>query len=196
MRALGRIESFALAFGAALFAFAPTAGATTVVASYDGALPSQRSDYQTGPYQELLVRTDVVAGHYEIVADAGGADGDLAFNLDDDETGPSTVTITVGGGLSFDAVSLEVVNPAESAGEYTISAVGGGGGTMGAPTTAGVTSFPAGFEGIDALVVTQNSPGAFAFDDLTLTVLPEPAALGSLAAAAGLLAWLRRRRAA
>jgi len=185
-------ERFASVLGAALLGLAPAAGATTVVSSYDIVQPSQQGDFQAGTYQEYLIRTDVVAGHWEIIADASGADGDRAFNIDDEQTGPATLTITVGGGLPFDAVSLDVVNPADSAGELTFTAVGGGG-SMAAPTTAGVVDFPAGFSGIDALVVTQNSPGAFAFDDLTLTVLPEPSAPAALAFAAGLLALLRRR---
>lgn len=187
-----------LALGIVSLGLAPLSAlaSTVLVVQYDGASPGQRTDFQTAPYLENFVTTRVDAGHFELLADAGGASGDLAFNLDEQNHGLAQVTITLSDGTDFDALSLEVVNPAESAGEYTISAIGGGGGSIPAPTTAGTFTFGAGFSGISALVVKQNQAGAFAFDDLTLNALPEPAAVPSLLAAALLLFALHRRRAA
>src|SRR5262249_12304939 len=113
-------------------------------------------------------------------------------------TGLSKVTLTAHGGGTFDVVRLDIVNPADTVGEYTISAIGGTGGSIPAPTTIGTIEFsdyaPA-FHGITALVITQNSPGTFTFADLELNVLPEPGRLASLCAAGLALLTLARRRA-
>ena len=182
--------SLALSLG-----FASVAGAVTVVVDYDGAKPK---DLVTSPYYENGITTTVTAGHYDFYADATGADGDQAFNIDDHQTGPSSVTITAQG-LMFDVVSLDVINPADPAtGEsYTITAIGGGGGSMAAPAVTGPVTFGPGFHGITALRITQNpggsSTGAFAFDDLTIQSLPEPSAAASLVAGALAVIALRRR---
>jgi hypothetical protein len=88
-----------------------------------------------------------------------------------------------------------VVKPADTPGEYTISAIGGGA-SIPAPTVAGPLELGPGFAGITALVVAQHSPGSFTFDDVTVNVVPEPATAPALAACALALAALRRRRAA
>ncbi len=194
MRQLTRAAPLATALFVASLALATASRADTIVLDYDGALPSQRADFQMTPYLEDLTTVRVDTGHYEFVADVDGAEGDLVLNIDEQEHGLTQINVTVGGGHPFDAVSLEVVNPAEAPGEITISAVGGGAGSVSAPTAAGSFALGAGFQGIDALVITQNAPGAFAFDDLTLEVVPEPALAPSLAAAALALAALRRRR--
>jgi len=182
---------------AAALASASAAGAVTVVVDYDGATAK---DFVTTPYYEHGVTTTVDAGHYDFYADATGGDGDLAFNIDDQHNGLTRVTITAQG-LTFDALSLDVINPADTAtGEtYTISAIGGGGGSMAAPATAGPLTFGPQFQGITALVITQTSAGtgssaAFAFDDLTIKSLPEPSRVGSLCAAGLAVFALGRRR--
>jgi len=182
---------------AAALASASAAGAVTVVVDYDGATAK---DFVTTPYYEHGVTTTVDAGHYDFYADATGGDGDLAFNIDDQHNGLTRVTITAQG-LMFDALSLDVINPADTAtGEtYTISAIGGGGGSMAAPATAGPLTFGPQFQGITALVITQTSAGtgssaAFAFDDLTIKSLPEPSRVGSLCAAGLAVFALGRRR--
>ena len=187
------VARFALALFAACFALASAARAATVVLDYD---EGATSDFQTDPYLEKATTTTVVSGHYEVIADAGGDDGDLAFNVDEQNLGLSQITITAHAGAPFDVVSFEVVNPAEAIGEISISAVGGGGGAISGPTVAGPYAFGPGFAGIDALVITQNEPGSFSYDDLTLNVLPEPAALPALLASTLALAALRRRRGA
>lgn len=179
------------------FGWASAAGAVTVVVDYDNAKPK---DFVTTPYYENGITTTVAAGHYDFYADATGQDGDQAFNIDDRENGPTSVTITAQG-LMFDVVSLDVINPADpTTGEaYTISAIGGGGGTMAAPAVTGPVTFGPGFQGITALVITQtsggSSTGAFAFDDLTIQSLPEPSPAASLLAAALAVFALSRRRA-
>jgi hypothetical protein len=99
----------------------------------------------------------------------------------------------------FDVLSLDVVNPADVAtGEsYTITAIGGGGGSIPAPTATGPLTFGPQFQGVTALVIAQSptaSPSAFAFDNLKIQSLPEPAATASLFAAGLALFALRRRR--
>ena len=182
---------------AASLACASAAGAVTVVVDYDGATAK---DFVTAPYYEKGVTTSVDSGHYDFYADGTGQDGDLAFNIDDQHNGLTRVTITAQG-LLFDALSLDVINPADSAtGEtYTISAIGGGGGSMAAPATTGPLTFGPQFQGITALVITQTSAGtgssaAFTFDDLTIRSLPEPSAIGSLCAAGLAVFALSRRR--
>ena len=182
---------------AASLAFASAAGAVTVTVDYDGATAK---DFVTAPYYEKGVTTTVDAGHYDFYADGTGQDGDLAFNIDDQHNGLTRVTITAQG-FMFDALSLDVINPADSAtGEtYTISAIGGGGGSIAAPATTGPLTFGPQFQGITALVITQTSAGtgssaAFAFDDLTIRSLPEPSAIGSLCAAGLAVFALSRRR--
>ena len=188
---------FAPILCAAALAGSSAAGAVTVVVDYDGATAK---DFVTTPYLEKGVTTTVDTGHYDFYADATGGDGDLAFNIDDQHNGLTRVTITVHG-LMFDAMSLDVINPADPAtGEsYTISAIGGGAGSMAAPATAGPLTFGPQFQGITALVITQTSAGtgssaAFAFDDLTIKSLPEPSAIGSLCAAGLAVFGLSRRR--
>jgi hypothetical protein len=175
-----------------LLGIVPAASADVAVLDYDA---GKLGDFKTAPYVENGITTTVDAGHYEFVADATGEDGDRAFNLDDENLGLSKVTVTAPGGGAFDVMSLDVINPADTSGEYTISAVGGGGGSMPAPIVAGPVSFGPGFAGITALVVTQNSPGSFTFDDLTVNVLPEPAPVPALVTAALALVALGRRRA-
>ena len=182
---------------AAALALPSAAGAVTVVVDYDGATAK---DFVTTPYFEKGVTTTVDAGHYDFYSDATGEDGDLAFNIDNEQSGLTRVTITAHG-LMFDALSLDVINPADAAkGEtYTISAIGGGGGSIPAPATAGPLTFGAQFQGITALVITQTSAGtgssaAFAFDDLTIQSLPEPSAIGSLSATGLAVFALSRRR--
>lgn len=179
---------------AVAFGVASAARAATVVLEFDDLVQSQLADFQTAPYIENVTTLTVDAGHYELVADAAGDAGDRVFQIDEQEHGLTQVTFSVGGGLPFDAVSVDVVNPAESGSEYSITAVGGGGGTLPAPTSAGTMAFGPGFQGISALVITQNAPGAFAFDDLTVEVLPEPAFALLLLAAVTLLVVLHRRR--
>jgi len=203
---------FAGVFSIALLGLAPGARAATAVLDYDGV--PKGGDFRTTPYTENGITTTVDQGHYEIEADATGADGDQAFNLDEenpDSAGPpvpSKVTIMAYPASTFDVVSLDVINPADSVGEYTISAIGGTGGSIPAPVTAGQIHFadyaPA-FHGITAIVITQNTPQtcgptqlpcrhAFTFDDLTVNVLPEPGGAASLFAA-GLAVFALRRRA-
>lgn len=190
----GASARIALGLGCLLaLGFAQDSRAETVVVDYDDPAQSQRGDFQTDPYIEDVTTLAVAAGHYEFVADPDGPDGDLVVNVDEQNHGLSQLTFSVGGGLPFDALSLDVVNPADSAGEYTISAVGGGGGSIPAPTSAGALSFGPAFQGITELVITQNSPGAFAFDDLTVAVVPEAGAGATLVAGALLLLALRRR---
>ena len=184
----------------AVLAFAPGARAAMAVLDYDHV--PKGADFRTAPYIENGITTTVDQGHYELYSDATGADDDQAFNLDDqkpDHVGSqlSKVTLTAHGGGTFDVLSLDVVNPADSVGEYTISAIGGTGGSIPAPIVAGTLDFsqyaPA-FHGISALVVTQNSPGSFTFDDLAVSVLPEPSATASLFAASLTVFALSRRR--
>jgi hypothetical protein len=179
----------------ALLALAPGALAATARLDYDGV--PKGDDYRTAPYIENGITTTVNQGHYELYNDSTGEDGDQAFNLDEQTTGLAKVTLTAHGGGTFDVVRLDVVNPADTVGEYTITAIGGTGGSIPAPTTMGTVEFsdfaPA-FHGITALVITQNSPGAFTFDDLEVNVLPEPASLASLWVAGLAVVALARRR--
>lgn len=176
--------------------WASAAGAVVVVVDYDGAKPQ---DFVSTPYFENGVTTTVDTGHYDFYADATGEDGDQALNIDNEQGGLSRITITAQG-LVFDVMSLDVINPADPAtGEaYTISAIGGGNGSMAAPATTGPLSFGSGFQGITALVITQTaagaSTGAFTFDDLTIQALPEPAATSALLPAALAVFALSRRR--
>jgi hypothetical protein len=188
-------------FSIAVLGLAPGARAVTAHLDFDG-VPTG-VDFRTAPYVESGITTTVDQGHYELYNDATGNDGDQAFNLDEqkpNETGIqlSQVTVTAEGGGTFDVVSLDVVNPADSVGEYTITAIGGTGGSIPAPVVAGPVDFsqyaPA-FQGVSALVITQNSPGSFTFDDLTVNVLPEPSATASLLAAGLAVFALSRRRA-
>jgi hypothetical protein len=187
---------FAGVFSIAILALAPGAHAVTVVVDYDGAMAK---DLVTTPYFENGITTTVDTGHYDFYADATGEDGDLAFNIDDQHGGLTRVTITAQG-LMFNALSLDVINPADSAtGEaYTISAIGGSGDSIPAPATAGPLTFGPAFQGITALVITQtsagSSTGAFSFDDLTVQSLPEPSATASLFTAGLAVFALRRRR--
>jgi hypothetical protein len=177
---------------AAALAGASAASAVTVTVDYDAA---KLKDLVTAPYYEKGVTTTVDMGHYDVYADATGADGDQAFNIDDQQ-GPTRVTITAQG-LQFDALSLDVINPADAAtGEsYTISAIGGPGGSIAAPATTGPLAFGPQFQGITALVITQNGPasGSFTFDNLTIRSLPEPSVSASFFAA-GLAAFALSRR--
>jgi hypothetical protein len=173
----------------ALLLVAPGARAAMAVLDYDA---GKLGDFKTVPYVENGITTTVDRGHYELYSDATGEDGDKAFNMDERSFGLSKVTLTAQGGGTFDVLSLDVINPADSPGEYTISAIGGGGGSMPAPMVAGPVEFGPGFAGISALVVTQNAPGSFTFDDLTVNVLPEPSPAAALAASALALAALGR----
>src|SRR5206468_7641384 len=127
------------ALAAAVLALTPGARAATTVIDYDGV--PKGGDYRTAPYSEKGITTTVDQGHYELYSDATGADGDQAFNLDEenpDAAGPpvpSKVTIMAYPASTFDVVSLDVINPADSVGEYTISAIGGTGGSIPAPVT-------------------------------------------------------------
>ena len=172
---------------ASLLFFATAGHAATIVIDYDGAT---EGDFFTSPHLEDGTTTTVDSGHYDIFADPTGGPGDLALNLDEQFGGLAQITITVDGGLLFDAISLDVINAADSAGEYTITAIGNSG-SVSAPTVGGVFVFGPGFESISALVITQNS-GFFTIDDLTLEAVPEPgtAALLSL----GLVGIAARRR--
>jgi len=181
---------------AAILIFASGARAVTVVVDYDGAT---KKDFVTTPYYEKGVTTTVDTGHYDFYSDATGTDDDLAMNIDNEGGGPTRVTITVQG-LTFDAVGVDVINPADAAtGEtYTITAIGGPGGTMAVPAVTGPVTFGPQFQGITALVITQTSPGsastgAFTFDNLEIRSLPEPSATASLCAA-GLAAFALSRR--
>jgi hypothetical protein len=186
--------------------------AATTVLDYDGV--PKGGDFRTGPYSENGITTTVQQGHYELYNDSTGADGDQAFNLDEENPAgsgppvPSKVTIMAYPASTFDVVSLDVINPADTVGEYTISTIPPSpGGTIPAPIVAGplnLSGNPA-FHGITALVITQNAPQScgptapqcshsFTFDDLTVNVLPEPARAASLVAASLALAALRRRR--
>ncbi len=179
-----------------LIGVAPGALAATAVLDYDGV--PKGPDFRTAPYIESGITTTVDQGHYELYSDATGDDDDQAFNLDEQNLGLSKVTLTAHGGGTFTVLSLDVINPADAVGEYTISAIGGSGGSIPAPTVAGPLDFSQyapQFQGISALVVTQNGPGSFTFDDLTLTVLPEPGSRASLFAAGLALFALGRRRA-
>jgi len=186
--------------GVAVLALSSAARAVNVQVDYDS-LPS--GDFRTAPYFEGGVLTTVNCGHYEAYADATSTiEGDKAFNLDEQAGGQecggpcptcSKVTITAQG-FMFDALSVDVINPAESASEYTISAVGGGGGTW-APTTSGPHTFGPQFSGITALVITQNSPGSLTLDDLEIQSLPEPGGIATLLTSSLALLALSRRRA-
>ncbi len=202
--------------GFAALGFGSGAQAASAVLDYDGV--PKGGDFRTTPYSENDITTTVVRGHYELYDDATGGDSDQAFNLDEENPNstedpiPSKVTITADGGKMFNVVSLDVINPADSVGEYTITAipanVGETGASIPAPIVAGSIDFSdyaPGFQTVAALVITQNSPApcgptqlrcshAFTFDDLTVNVLPEPGATASLFAA-GLLLALGRRRA-
>jgi len=179
----------------AMLGLAPAARAAVAHLDYDGV--AKGDDYRTAPYIENGITTTVLQGHYELYNDATGGDSDQAFNLDEQSTGPSRVRLTAHGGGTFDVVSLDVVNPADSAGEYTITGIGGTGGSINAPTTMGTIAFsdyaPA-FHNLVALEITQHSPGAFTFDDLEVQVLPEPGQLASLVAAGIAVFALSRRR--
>ena len=181
----------------ACLALAPAAHAAPVLIDFDSAA---MRDFATTPHLENGTTTTVDAGHYEILAYeippgvAGGPKSSQALSIDEQQLGLSRITLRADNGAAFDAVSLEVVNPADTAGEYTISAVGGGGGNIPAPTTAGPLAFGPEFAGISALVIQQNSPGMLAIDDVQITVLPEPSATASLVASALAAFALRRRR--
>jgi hypothetical protein len=181
-------------FSIAVLGFAPGAGAATAVVDYDGV--PKGGDFRTAPYTENGIVTTVQQGHYELYDDATGSEGDQAFNVDEQQHGLSKVRLTASAN-TFDVVSIDVINPADTVGEYTISAIGGTGGSIPAPTVAGPIDFSQyapQFHGITALVVTQNSPGSFTFDDVTVNVLPEPGSLASLCAAGAALFALRHRR--
>jgi hypothetical protein len=187
---------FASILCAGALALAQSASAVTVVVDYDGA---GKKDFATTPYYEKGVTTTVNTGHYDIYDNATADDGNLAFNIDDQQNGLARVTITVQG-LQFNAVSLDVINPADAAtGEaYTISAIGGPGGSTSVPATTGPLVLGPGFQGITALVIQQasagSSPAAFTFDNLKIESLPEPSPTGSLCAAALAVFALGRRR--
>ena len=176
-----------------LFGVDPVAHAAMTVLDYDGT-PS--GDFRTTPYNENGITTTVDQGHYEFYANAtGSGDGDRAFNLDEQKHGLAKVTITAYPASNFDVVSLDVVNPADTVGEYTITAIGGTGGSIPVPTVAGpidFTQFEPAFHNVTALVVTQNAPGSFTFDNLKVNVLPEPARGAALLAAGLALVALRR----
>ncbi|HKA14643.1 MAG TPA: hypothetical protein VKH41_06475 [Myxococcota bacterium] len=204
---------FAAMFSIAPIGLAPGARAATAVLDYGGV--PKGGDFMTAPFTENGITTTGDQGHYEIYADATGPDGGQAFNLDEENpnTGgppiPSKVMLTTAYSAStFDVVSLDVINPADSVGEFTISAVGGTGGSIPAPTVAGPLDFsaaaPGAFHGVTALVITQNTPApcgptqltcshAFTFDDVRLDVLPEPGATASRFAT-GLAAFALSRR--
>lgn len=167
-----------------------TLAAQTVLLDYDRA-PSP--DFLATPYAEDGTTTTVQAGHYEIVADATGPEGDGVFQIDEQEHGLSVVTVRVDGHF-FHAVGLDVVNPTEAAGEVTIRALGGAGGSTSAPTVAGPLALGPAFENIYALEIAQTAPGAFSFDDLELTLAPEPGAATGLASGLAALAALAGRR--
>jgi hypothetical protein len=198
----------------AVFGLAPGANAAQVTLHFDSAPPN--ADHLTTPYSEKGITATVDRGHYDLYADATGPDGDRAMNLDEDPNPGvacgtsqtcSKVTLMAYPASNFDVVSLDVVNPADTAGEYTISAIGGTGGSIQVPTTVQTIHFsdyaPA-FHGVTALVIAQNSASpcgllqapcshAFTFDELTVNVLPEPARAAALCAGALALAALRRR---
>ena len=217
MRAHTAARIAGVVLGVAVLGFGSDARAATTVLDYDGV--PKGGDFRTTPYNENGITTTVDQGHYELHADATGGDSDQAFNLDEENPNstpqnpqppiPSKVTLTAYPASTFDVVSLDVINPADSVGEYTISAIGGTGGSIPAPTEAGPHDFaqyaPA-FQGITALVITQNAPQpcgptqltcshAFTFDDLTVNVLPEPGVATSVFAAGLALFAARRRRA-
>jgi hypothetical protein len=178
----------------ALLGLAPAARAAMTTLDYDSA---PNGDFLTAPYLEKGITTTVDQGHYEFYANATGADGDQAFNMDEQKTGLSRVTISAYPASYFDVVSLDVVNPADAVGEYTITAIGGSGGAIPVPTVAGpidFTRYGAAFQHVTALVVTQNAPGSFTFDNLKVNVLPEPARGVSLIAPGLAVFALRRRR--
>jgi hypothetical protein len=185
--------------GVAVLALTSAARAVNVQVDYDALPPG---DFRTAPYFEGGVLTTVNCGHYEASADGTGTtEGDKAFNLDERAGGHvcggpcptcSKVTITAQG-FMFDALSVDVINPAETSSEYTITAIGGGGGTW-APTTTGQHTFGPQFSGITALVITQNSPGALMLDDLEIQSLPEPSAFASLLVSGLAVSALRSRR--
>ena len=170
-RAARGVRGFGLALCAfALGAVAPgLATAQNLVVGFDGA---PTDDFEQGPYFESNTMTRVLSGHYEIIADAVGQAGDLALNLDEQNLGLSKIRI-IGAG-DFDALQFEVVNPADSIGEFMITAIGGSGTTIPAPTVAGPFVLGPAFQGIQALEITQIQPGAFAIDDLELVIVPEP----------------------
>lgn len=177
----------ALALSLVLALLPLASAAQVVVLDYDAA---PTPDFETTSYVEDGVLTAVHAGHYEIVADALGSDGDHAFNIDEQNLGLTTVRIQPVGGSVFNALSLEVVNPASAPGEVTIAAVGGPG-SVSAPTVGGPFELGSGFTQITALEITQHQPGAFAFDDV---VLPEPGRAVSFLALAGFVLALRGAR--
>ncbi len=189
-----RPRTFALVI--AVFGLAPGTSAAVTVLEYDDT--PKGKDFRTEPYSENGLTTTVDRGHYELYSDATGGANDQAFNLDEQNLGLSKVTVTPDSPSTFDVESLDVINPADTVGEYTISAIGGTGGSIPAPTVAGpldFTQFAPAFKGITALVVTQNSPGSFTFDDLTVNVLPEPASLAALFTGGLAVFALGRRRA-
>jgi hypothetical protein len=166
--------------------------AEIVVLDFENAEPV---DFSTVPYAEDGFLAEVESGHYELLADADPTfDGDLAFHVDEQQLGLTQVRLRAEDGRPFDLLSLEVVNPASAMGEVAISAVGGAG-SVSAPTVAGPFAPGPGFQGITALVITQNAPGAFSIDDVTVDVMPEPAQLPSLAALSLVVLLLARRRA-
>jgi hypothetical protein len=184
-------SAFVLCVAFASLAITRPAVAEIVVLDYEGGEPV---DFTTDPYLEDGFRTDVEAGHYEILDDADPqCVGDRAFNVDEQVLGLTQVRLSAEDGSLFDVLTLDVVNPATQPGEVAISAVGGAG-AVSAPTVAGPFAPGPGFQGISALVITQNAPGAFAMDDVTLNVMPEPAQAPSLVALSLVVFALRRRR--
>jgi len=167
------------------------AAAEIVVLDYEDA---DAADFSTGTYSEDGIDTVVESGHYEILADGSPVVGDdRAFNVDEQQLGLTQVRLSSAEGRLFDVLSLYVVNPASSPGEYSISAIGGGGGSIPAPTIAGPLALGPGFQDVSALVITQHAPGAFAMDDVTLN-MPEPTGASSWIAPALAVFALARRR--
>lgn len=207
MRAHAVVHRIAWVLSIGGLGLAPAAGAVLVRLDYDSV---PLGDFRTAPYYEGGVTTTVNCGHYEAHADATSTtEGDRAFNLDEqpNPAGPppgqqcdaecptcAKVTITAQG-FPFDALGLDVINPADSSGEYTISAVDGGGSTVAtvAPIEPGTLEFGPAFEGITALVITQHAAGSFTFDELEIESLPEPPAIASRLVAGLAVLALRRR---
>jgi hypothetical protein len=195
--------------GIVMVGFVPGARAVPETMHYDGAT---KGDFRTAPYVESGIRAAVSQGHYDITANPTGNDGNYAFTVDEETPGstpanpvavPATVTFSLSSGVPFDAKSLEVINPADTVGEYTISGVGGSGGEIPAPVVAGhldLTQYAPAFQGLTGLVITQHTsdgahPHALTIDDVTVEAAPEPGAVVSLCAGCLTLLALSRRRA-
>ncbi len=149
-------------------------GARAVILDFDAAASGQ---FFTNPYSEDGFTIEVDSGHYDIF----GTGGDQYFNIDEQMFGLTTVTLSMDGGGLFDVVSLDVIQAAIAPNVFEFVAIGGAG-SVSAPTVQGLFNFGAGFQGISALVLTQNVSAAgigFAFDDLTLepVSVPEPGTL-------------------